>query len=113
MTVVSSSKSGSGGCVLLVLEKTVVGYRKVSGTTATWAPVVVSERRTRGWNDLILWQRSYGAEDPSRYFVLAFDGSRYPLNPSVAPARPLAEPARGVAYMFDRKAVGIEYRRTP
>ena len=60
----SRATCGSGGCLLLVLQKTAAGYGEVSRTTLTWAPIVVSEHRTRGWNDLILWQRSYGIGQP-------------------------------------------------
>jgi hypothetical protein len=54
LRIESRATCGSGGCFLWVLQKTVAGYRKVSAISATWAPVIVSERRTRGWNDLIL-----------------------------------------------------------
>jgi hypothetical protein len=102
---------GTGGCSLFVLRMTAVGYEEVSRTTLTWAPIVVSEHRTGGWNDLVLWQRADPPREASRYMLLEFDGTGYPENPSMEPARLLETPVEGVAYLSDRDAQGIEYRR--
>jgi hypothetical protein len=93
---------GTGGCSLFVLRKTSGGYEEVSRSTSTSAPVVVSENRTRGWNDLVLWQRADPPREASHYKVLEFDGAGYPQNPSMEPARLLEVPVRGVAYFFAR-----------
>ena len=101
---------GTGGCPLLVLRKSASGYEVISRTMLTWAPIIVSEHRTNGWSDLVLWQRADPPGEPSRYTVLEFEGGGYPQNPSMEPARLLETPVRGVAYLADRLSPGIEYR---
>jgi hypothetical protein len=105
------STCGMRGCLLLVLSKAASGYEVISRTTLTWAPIVVSEHRTNGWNDLVLWQRAFPPGEASHYTVLEFEGRGYPQDPSMEPAHLLELPVRGVAYMSDRLSPGIEYRR--
>jgi hypothetical protein len=101
----------SGGCRLLVLSKAGSGYEVISRTTLTWAPILVSEHRTNGWNDLVLWQRADPPGGASHYKVLEFEGRAYPQDPSMEPAHLLELPVRGVAYLSERLSPGIEYRR--
>ena len=103
------STCSTRGCLLLVLSKTASGYEVISRTTQAWTPIVVSERRTNGWNDLVLWHRADPPGEASHYTVLEFEGS-YPQDPSMEPAHLLELPVRGVAYMADREP-GLEYRR--
>ncbi len=110
LRVSGRSACGTGGCPLLVLRRAGGSYKRLSRVTLTWRPVVVSEHRTRGWKDLVLWQRGYGEGEPSHYAVLAFDGQGYPGNPSVLPARPLKEPVSGVAYLSGNEDTGIPIR---
>ena len=105
------STCGPRGCLLLVLSKTASGYEVISRTTLTWTPIVVSEHRTNGWNDLVLWHRAYPPGEASYYTVLEFEGRGYPQDPSMEPAHLLELPVRGVAYLSDRLSPGIEYRR--
>jgi hypothetical protein len=95
-----------GGCPLLVFKKKGNDYESVAQIGLTWLPLVVSDHRTRGWSDLILWQRSYGNAQPSHYEVLVFDGKSYSRRPSGAQAD---EAMSGVAYMIDgrQSASGI------
>jgi hypothetical protein len=97
-----------GGCPLLVLRVLDNVYTPISTISLTSRPIVVSENRTGGWNDLILWQRRYGDSDRSQYVVLSYDSGAYPANPSMPPARPLTDRPRGTAYMSDIEQVGIE-----
>src|SRR5262249_10800225 len=108
--VTAKDACGSGGCDLLVMKKDRGGYQVLTAISLAWVPLVVSNRRTKGWNDLILWQRSYGEEDPSYYAVLRFDGRSYPTNPTVEPAVPLREAVEGKAYMANahRSECGIQ-----
>ena len=105
------STCGPRGCLLLVLSRTASGYDVISRTTLTWTPIVVSEHRTNGWNDLVLWHRAYPPGEASHYTVLEFEGRSYPQDPSMEPARLLELPVRGVSYLSDRLSPGIEYRR--
>lgn len=90
-----------GGCPLVVFKKKGNTYDSVARIALTWLPVVVSEHRTHGWNDLILWRRSYGNAEPSHYEVLAFDGRTYSRRPSPTSAAQPEEAMHGVAYMID------------
>ena len=90
-----------GGCPLVVFKKKGDGYDSVAQIGLAWLPLVVSDHRTRGWNDLILWQRSYGNAQPSHYEVLVFDGRSYFRRPSGARNVHADEAMSGVAYMID------------
>ena len=96
---------GSGGCPLFVMKRNNGGWVVVTEISLAQIPVVVSSRRTNGWEDLILWQASYEWNLqlqmglPSYYAVLQFDGRQYPENPSGFPAAPLKEPTSGTALM--------------
>lgn len=105
------STCGPRGCLLLVLSKTASGYEVISRTRLTWTPIVVSEHRTNGWNDLVLWHRADPPGGASHYKVLEFEGRAYPQDPSMEPAHLLELPVRGVAYLSERLSPGIEYRR--
>lgn len=74
---------GSGGCTFLVLEGLkgsgeggLTAYKILSQSTVTRPPIRVSERANEGWKNLIVY--SDGEER-----LLAFDGKRYPPNPSL------------------------------
>ena len=98
----------TGGCPLLILRLLDDVYTPVSTIALTSRPIVVSENRTEGWNDLILWQRRYGDGDRSQYVVLSYNSGSYPENPSTLPARPLTGRSRGTAYMSDIEQLGFE-----
>jgi hypothetical protein len=89
---------GSGGCNTLVFRREGDAYRLVSDIPLTRNPVVVSEHRTNGWNDLIYLASGGGVR--AHYVVLRFDGKTYPEGNSDDPgAAPLKAPARGKAYL--------------
>jgi heat shock protein HslJ len=66
---------GTGGCNLLVLAPGGDGYTLVNEFPITQNPVIVSESRTAGWNDLFRHEAGGGAK-PS-FVRHAFDGRRY------------------------------------
>ena len=81
---------GSGGCTAYLFSA--VG-KKLSRFTVSEPPVFVSEKQTKGWNDLIITSRGV-------QHVMQYDGKKYPLNPSVQPTisrDELVEKARAVA----------------
>ena len=89
---------GTGGCNTLVFRQDEAGgYQLVADISLTHNPVVVSERRTKGWNDLIFLVAGGGVR--AHYAVLRFDGKTYPNNPTDLPAVTLRGPARGKAYL--------------
>lgn len=76
---------GSGGCQMYVFTPSGRSWRQVAGTTVTRAPIRVLNSRTRGWRDLSVTIGGGGL--PRGEALLAFNGRRYPGNPTVAPAR--------------------------
>lgn len=83
---------GTGGCTAVV-------YRRAGGALdeISSIPLVdelrISRSTTRGWHDLFVKNREGS-------WLLQFDGSTYPENPTVAPAKRAQVPsqARGVSW---------------
>ena len=86
--LVGSYICGTGGCNLLVFRNESGEYRLVSESSIVNQPVVVSTKRTRGWNDLIVYVAGGGASP--RHAALRFNGRTYPDNPSSEPNVPKA-----------------------
>jgi len=74
---------GSGGCSMLIVRGTSKGFRLVSSSTISRSPIFVSTERRYGWRTLLVTVGGGGA----RYgqVVMRFNGTRYPLNPSLQP----------------------------
>jgi hypothetical protein len=70
---------GSGGCTSFVFVGTKQGYIYQSKSMITYKPILVTANKTNGWYDLIVNTGGIGN------VVLAFDGEKYPLNPSTQP----------------------------
>lgn len=70
---------GSGGCTMLVFRATDAGFDLVSYSTITNQPIRVSPEVSHGWKSLIVYSKNVGN------VLMRFDGSRYPLNPSMQP----------------------------
>ncbi len=96
--LVGSYICGTGGCNLLVFRNESGEYRLVSESSIVNQPVVVSTKRTRGWNDLIVFVAGGGA--PPRHATLRFNGRTYPDNPSSEPSVPKAR-IRGTEIISD------------
>ncbi len=75
---------GMAGCNLVVFEGSADGYDLVSSMTLVHAPVGVSETQTNGWNDLII--HISGGGIAAQDVVLKYDGTAYPVNPSLQEA---------------------------
>ncbi len=91
----------SSGCELFVLRKEGSQYTVISRVYMGWRQVVVSSRRTEGWNDLILWTDPSDG-NPGRYLVVPFDGKAYRREN----AHPLSEKVDGPGYMSNSHDVG-------
>jgi hypothetical protein len=89
---------GSGGCNTLVFRRAGGGYKLVADIALTHNPIFVSERRTNGWKDLVVFVAGGGIQ-PGHYSVLRFDGRSYPGNATADPATPLRAPVRARAYL--------------
>ena len=97
--VTSRDYCGSGGCVTLVLQRTGQGYRTVMRASVTRPPIRVLETRHQGWKDIGVTVSGGGA-GPAYEAALAFDGRRYPSNPTTPPARPVKD-APGVTLIAE------------
>ncbi|GAA0627946.1 hypothetical protein GCM10009422_26290 [Brevundimonas kwangchunensis] len=90
---------GSGGCNLLILRRTTDGYDVLGETTVTQAPIRALSTRTNGLPDIGVHVRGGGVTDGYEA-KLAFDGTRYPSNPTVAPAERV-DGAEGITLITD------------
>ena len=72
---------GSGGCNLQIYQAVGKEYRLVSDITVAQTPIVVSDEKTSGWNNLLVHVSGGGAR--ARYALLKFNGNKYPGNPTV------------------------------
>jgi hypothetical protein len=70
---------GSGGCNMLVFRAAANGFTLVSVSTITNEPIRVSPEKSHGWRTLIVFSKGKGD------VLMRFNGTRYPLNPSVQP----------------------------
>jgi heat shock protein HslJ len=98
--LVGSFTCGTGGCTALIFQPSGSDYRLVSELTGVSNPIVVSEQRTNGWNDLILYVSGGGSQ--GAYRVLRYTGRRYPDNPSVEPTVQANSRIIGRALISDR-----------
>jgi len=81
-------RCGTGGCGTSVLVSRGSKYRLKCSTTIGWPPVSVLPTKRYGWRDIAVLVPG-GGITPGYRAVLSFNGSRYPLNPSVPPANPM------------------------
>jgi hypothetical protein len=77
---------GSGGCTALLLKPEKGTFKVVNRFTLARLPIHVLPDRTKGWHDITMPVRGGGVS--YHIAVLRFNGSRYPGNPSLAPALP-------------------------
>jgi hypothetical protein len=80
---------GTGGCTTLVFTADERGERLVSTITVSRPPIRVSPRRTGGWRNLLV--DVAGGGGPSGHAEIAYNGQGYTENPTVPPARRIAD----------------------
>jgi hypothetical protein len=85
---------GSGGCVMLILAPEGAWYKVVTKATATRLPIRVLGTKTNGWHDISVVVGGGGIQ-PAYEAMLSFDGTTYPSNPSIPPARQMNDEAQG------------------
>lgn len=83
--VVGMTACGSGGCPTLVFTPTSHGYRRLTTISVSRTPIRVAATRSKGWRNLIVHVAGGGTK--ARDVELAFDGTSYPSNPTVAGPR--------------------------
>jgi peptidoglycan hydrolase-like protein with peptidoglycan-binding domain len=84
--LMGSQVCGTGGCTMLVMQASENGYRVISRIPAVQQPVIISNQRTNGYPDLIIYTAGGGLAPA--YRRLRFNGSSYPTNPTGEPALP-------------------------
>ncbi len=77
---------GTGGCPTLVFTPGAKGYVLVADISITRPPVQVSSRSANGWRNLLVHVSGGGIAE-GYVAELQFDGTTYPANPTVPPAR--------------------------
>jgi len=85
---------GSGGCNTLILTPKDSSYRVVTSITITRPPIRVLTTKSNGWHDITV-QVQGGGIVRAYEAKLSFNGKTYPHNPSIPPARRLAEKVAG------------------
>ena len=88
---------GTGGCTALIFRSEGQTHALMTRLTLVSNPIVVSDRTTNGWHDLVLYVSGGGAEPA--YHVLQHAGTGYPQNPSVAPTLEAGTVVDGDAYI--------------
>ena len=96
---------GSGGCNTLILERNGSSWRVVTELTITQLPIRVLKNTSNGWRNIGVWVQGGGIQ-PGYEAELRFNGKSYPKNPSVPPARRLAERVEGEV-VVPGSAVGV------
>jgi len=66
---------GTGGCNLMLFTETGDAYTLVNNFPISRLPVIVSAKKTNGWNDIIRPESGGGA--PPTYVTYTFDGKKY------------------------------------
>ena len=67
---------GSGGDSGLILKEVSEGYQVISELSLVRTPIIISDNKTKGWNDIIM-EVSGGGATPGQA-VLKFNGKKYP-----------------------------------
>jgi hypothetical protein len=82
---------GTGGCNVLILERTGGTFRVRGNLSVSQLPVGALRQSTKGWRDLTVAVRGRGIP-PGYTAVVPFDGQRYASNPTSPPAYQLKAP---------------------
>lgn len=95
---------GSGGCPLNVLRAEPDGATILAQTTVTQLPVGILETSTNGMRDI--WVTTAGGGAPEAIRKLAWNGSTYPANPTIA--EEIAVPGKIVIDVGELKSADAE-----
>src|SRR5690606_6954222 len=80
---------GTGGCPVFVFASGPDGYRLVSRLSVVQTPIRLAPRSSQGWRNLVVGIGGGGLAAGNA--ELKFDGTAYPLNPTVPPAEPVTD----------------------
>lgn len=107
--LVGSPVCGTGGCSGAILKNENGEYTLLSKFTLVNNPVIISNRKTNGYRDIIMYVSGGGIE--SFFAQIKYDGATYPSNPSVQPKIMAGTKLEGVGIISDdiTKNFGIEF----
>ncbi len=74
---------GSGGCRLEIYHGTKTGFAFLSGSTITREPIYLLSEKRYGWHSISVFIAGGGVDEGQ--VIMRFNGSKYPLNPSLQP----------------------------
>jgi hypothetical protein len=98
--LISPKVCGTGGCLLFVFTEHNGKYELVSEIAPIRPPIIVSDYKTNGWEDL--YGFVVGGGITKGYFSqLKFDGKSYPESPFVPSSDKIRQPLTGAAYIAD------------
>lgn len=105
---------GTGGCDAYLFVKKRSRYVLRNHFEPVRNPIIVSENKTKGWNDLIFFN-SGGGIVPGYYSLVRFDGTTYPSNPTIEDQAPsLKKRVRGTAYLvgngYGKSGIAFRFR---
>lgn len=98
--LIGSQVCGTGGCTMLVMQAVENGYRVISRIPAVQQPVIISNQKTNGYPDLIVYTAGGGLAPA--YRRLRFNGSSYLTNLAGAPALPAGTVVTGGVILASR-----------
>jgi hypothetical protein len=81
--ITNADYCGSGGCTFLVFTGVAEGYKLVSSSTITRAPVFFLKEKHNGWHTLSVFLA--GGSVKKGQVLMRFNGKKYPGNPSLQP----------------------------
>jgi hypothetical protein len=88
----SSYFCGSGGCTFLLLDDK---QNIITKFTVMDAPIFVERKKIKGWSILLV-------KNGGVFKELAFNGSKYPSNPSIVPKAPYDAPSSNAIVLFEK-----------
>lgn len=97
--LVGSATCGTGGCSAAIFKELNEGYEVVSQFTLVNTPVIVSDTKTNGYNDLIMYVSGGGIKPFCA--VMKHDGTNYPQNPSTQPKLEEGTKVKGMGIIND------------
>lgn len=97
--IVSRHVCGTGGCPTLIFQPNGRNYKFVSQLLVTRQPIIVTDKKTNGWQDLIFLTSGGGTN--TNYWLVKFDGRTYPESPYQGKQVPTNSIIKGKAYIHD------------
>lgn len=91
---------GSGGCRTLILRWNGSSWSTVTGISIAKLPIRVLATKSHGWNDISVMVQGGGIIEPYEA-VLRFNGSSYPENPTMPPAKKAKGVPKGESVIND------------